>query len=184
MLEVWKPYKDYPIEVSNTGKVRTVERDVTYSDGRVFHYRSKEIPQHITRDYYYITISINSKTKNFRVNRLVAELFVPNPNNLPQVNHKDEDKLNNRADNLEWCTVKYNSNYGEHNKKLSDSLKNHPKQSKPILQYDLNGNLIKEWPSVRQACRELGFDNGSLSKYARGLTNWKHCYGYDWKYND
>lgn len=142
MLEEWKQYKDFPFEVSTLGRVRTIQRVVKYKDGREYNYSSKIIKQHITREYSYIAITLHSKKYNFRVHRLVAETFIPNPNNWPQVNHIDENKLNNRVENLEWCTAKYNSNYGTHTKRVAEKLTNGP-LAKKVAQYDLDGNLIK-----------------------------------------
>lgn len=183
MLEEWKQYKDFPFEVSTLGRVRTMQRVVKYKDGREYNYSSKIIKQSITREYSYIAISLHSKTYNFRVHRLVAETFIPNPNNLPQVNHIDENKLNNRVENLEWCTAKYNLNYGTHTKKVVEKLTNGP-LAKKVAQYDLDGNLIKVWDSIREIKRCLGYDNGTISKFCRNKVNCKHCYGFIWKYSN
>lgn len=181
MLEIWKQYKHFPFEVSTLGRVRTVQRVIRYKDGRVYNYPGKIIKQFLTREYSYVTISLHTKSHNFRVNRLVAETFIPNPDNLPQVNHIDENKLNNRVENLEWCTAKYNNNYGTHTKKIVEKLTNGP-LAKKVYQYDLYGNLIKVWDSVMEIKRCLGYDTGSISKFCRNKVNWKHCYGFIWKY--
>jgi len=180
-MEVWKKYKDYNIEVSNTGKVRTTERDVLYKDGRRHHYDSKELKQHIIRQYYYVTLSIDGKSKNFRVNRLVAECFIENPYNLPIVNHKDENKLNNSADNLEWCTASYNNTYNDSHLKRGVNLQN--KRSKKVYQYSLDGTLIKIWPSIREIRRVKGYDNGQISKCCNNKLKNNISYGYIWKYS-
>ena len=128
MEEIWKDIENYEglYQVSNFGKVRSVEREIVYSDGRVYKYKSSIIkPSYNKRTGYYSTcLRKNGKPKTFRLNRLVAQAFLPNPNNLPSVNHKDENKLNNSVwvnedgsidfekSNLEWCDDKYNSNYG------------------------------------------------------------------------
>lgn len=128
MEEVWKDIENYKglYQVSNFGKVRSVEREIVYSDGRVYKYKSSIIkPSFNKRTGYYSTcLRKNGKPKTFRLNRVVAQTFLPNPNNLPSVNHKDENKLNNfvwvnedgsvdiEKSNLEWCDDKYNSNYG------------------------------------------------------------------------
>lgn len=128
MEEVWKDIENYEglYQVSNFGKVRSVEREIVYSDGRVYKYKSSIIkPSFNKRTGYYSTcLRKNGKPKTFRLNRVVAQTFLPNPNNLPSVNHKDENKLNNfvwvnedgsvdiEKSNLEWCDDKYNSNYG------------------------------------------------------------------------
>ena len=128
MEEIWREIKGYEglYQVSNLGRVKSLEREIVYSDGRVYKYKSLIIkPSFNKRTGYYSTcLRKNGKPKTFRLNRVVAQAFLPNPNNLPSVNHKDENKLNNSVwvnedgsidfekSNLEWCDDKYNSNYG------------------------------------------------------------------------
>ena len=102
--------------------------------------------------YYRVGLSKNNHEKKYLVHRLVAETFIPNPLNLPDVNHKDENPLNINCDNLEWCTKQYNSNYG------TAQLRSIEKRAKKVYQYDINGNLIKIWGSVRE-CRREGYTN-------------------------
>lgn len=100
--EIWRPVVGYEglYEVSSYGRVRSLRR------GRI-------LTSSINRDgYVRCHIKVNGVSKYYLVHRMVAEAFIPNPDNLPQVNHKDEDKTNNRVENLEMCNAKYNSNYG------------------------------------------------------------------------
>lgn len=105
MEENWKiidgTYRPY--EVSNLGNVRSLD----FIDKSNHLRKGEMLPKHLVRQYYYVNID----RKLMRVHRLVANAFIPNPDNLPQVNHKDENKLNNCVDNLEWCTSKDNCNY-------------------------------------------------------------------------
>lgn len=110
--------------------------------------------------------------KNVYVHRLVAELYIPNPDNLPEVNHKDENKLNPCAYNLEWCTPKYNSNYGN---RLS-------KFYKPIIQYDLEGNFIKEWNSQKEIVDNCGYSQSFLSQCLHSDN--PVAYGYLWRFKE
>lgn len=91
-------------------------------DGRVFNLTVKKYmtPQDDGRGYLFIGLSNQGKRKFFKIHRLVAQAFIPNPDNLPEVNHKDEDKHNNCVDNLEWCDVRYNRNYGTRNQKIKE----------------------------------------------------------------
>ena len=112
----------------------------------------------------YLRIDLDNKT--YKIHRLVAEHFIDNPDKLPQVNHKDEDKSNNSYLNLEWCNNKYNANYGSRVKKVN--------------QYDCNDNLIRTWSSMKQASLELNIQLSHICSCCRG--NRKSSGGYKWKY--
>ncbi|RFZ78320.1 endonuclease [Lacrimispora amygdalina] len=113
--EVWKPIFGYEdlYEISNYGRVKSIERLVK-SNNNNFRLQKESIrkPTVNNRGYFSIRLCKNGKYKAQFIHRLVAIAFIDNPNNLPEVNHKDEDKKNNRVENLEWCTRKYNMNYG------------------------------------------------------------------------
>lgn len=119
MKEIWKPIRGHEgsYEVSNLGRVRSVDRDRLYGGGRnkpyVRHLPGKVLRQFLDGkgNYLHVSLGGNSPCKN--VHRLVAEAFVPNPNGYLEINHIDENKRNNSADNLEWCTRVYNNNYGD-----------------------------------------------------------------------
>ena len=130
--------------------------------------------------YYYVCLSKNGIVKNYFVHRLVAEVFLPNPDNLPCVNHKDEDKSNNNVDNLEWCTHEYNINYGTRNKRIGKSNTN-GKRSKPVLQYTLDGQFVKEWSSIME-CKRNGYNHGHIIECCR--KNRKTHKGFIWRYKD
>lgn len=109
---------------------------------------------------------------NKDVHRLVASAFIENPQNLPQVNHKDENKQNNTVTNLEWCTEKYNANYGTRNDKLK----------KQVLQFDISGNFCKRYISVREAAKSVGGYAGNISSCCRHIL--KTAYGFVWRYEE
>lgn len=125
MKEIWKPIMGYEglYEVSNLGNVKSVERYVKSSHRGYVGYRklNSKLLKPTVNKWGYRTLSLRKDNKYtaVRINRLVAQAFIPNPDNLPCVNHKDENKLNDAANNLEWCTYKYNNNYGDRNKKIS-----------------------------------------------------------------
>ena len=171
--EIWKPKKDYEglYEVSNFGRVKSL--------GNGKSKKSKLLkPGKNKQGYLFVIFYKNGKRKTFRVNRLVAEAFIPNPDNLPQVNHIDENKENNIVENLEWCDCKYNINYGTHNERSAKTRIN-GKLSKPVLQLSLTGEFIKEWESVRE-CGRNGFDKGNVSACCRGER--KTHKGFKWCY--
>ena len=128
--------------------------------------------------YSVVGLSKNGETKTCKIHRLVAETFIPNPENLPEVNHKDEDKTNNfvflnedgtvnkEKSNLEWKTPKENSNHGTRNERISKALTN-GKKSKRVLQLSLTGELIREWPSTNE-CGRNGFDQSTVAACCRG----------------
>ena len=113
----------------------------------------------------------------FLVHRLVAEAFLENKNKLPEVNHKDENKENNRVDNLEWCASKYNANYGTRNIRMIKQ-----KCSKPVIMLDLSGNELKRFESLGDASRETGFDISAIIRVCKGKQ--RTSMGYKWKYAD
>lgn len=122
-IEIWKDIKNYEgiYQVSNLGRIKRL--DYIASDGRKLKQRIKK-PTLSNNHYLMIWFGVNKKRKAFLVHRLVAETFISNPDNLPQVNHKDENKLNNNVNNLEWCTHLYNQMYGNRNKKIGLIHKN------------------------------------------------------------
>lgn len=173
MEEIWKTIEGYPnYMISNLGRVKSLNYHNTGKEKILNLYKK-------TGGYLYVCLTKNKKHKWYRVHRLVAEALIPNSNNYPQVNHKDENKQNNCVENLEWCTTDYNHNYGNRNKKISDKLTN-GKTSKKVFQYDLQGNFIKEWPSVREIQRQLGYSNQNIC--ACCLGKYKQSYGYIWSY--
>lgn len=108
--EIWRPIEGYEglYEVSSYGRVKSVDR---YDNNN--HFRKSELMNFFyVGGYLRVVFSKNGIVKKYLVHRLVAQAFIPNPDNLPQVNHKDENKTNNNVDNLEWCDAKYNRNYG------------------------------------------------------------------------
>lgn len=123
-MEVWKKIDGYDYyEVSSEGRVRSVGRwENTKHGGR--RYRKGKMLKLVDRGNGYLFVGIFNENghKSASIHRLVAEAFIPNPDNLPQVNHKDENKLNNNVENLEWCTVEYNLNYGNHNRNIVDNM--------------------------------------------------------------
>ena len=120
--EIWKDIDGYPgYQVSNYGRVKSLDR-VSFKGsnmkGRILNQRTNE------KGYLLVRLqnSDTGESDMFRVHRLVALAFIPNPGNLPQVNHKDEDKTNNNIDNLEWCTNWYNNHYGTRYERQKETI--------------------------------------------------------------
>ena len=153
MKEIWKDIKDYEghYQVSNLSRVKSIK------------FGKERILKPVTDRHGYLLVSLwkNNKQKTYKVHRLVAEAFIPNPYNLPQVNHKDENPLNNNVNNLEWCNSKYNCNFGTRIERISK------RRSKTVLQYDLEGNFIREWQSTRE-CGRNGYDQGHVAACCQG----------------
>lgn len=125
--EIWKDVVCFEglYEVSNFGNVRSVTRTITRKDGRVYVKQGKQLKSFVTnKGYEYVMLNDFSSKQHLKtVHRLVAQAFIPNPDNLAVVNHKDENKLNNAATNLEWCTQSYNMTYNQINQRISSKLK-------------------------------------------------------------
>ena len=140
--------------------------------GSVWSYKSNKFlkPSNNGKGYYQISLCKDGKGKNYLIHRLVAEAYIPNPEGLPQVNHKDENTQNNCASNLEWCDAKYNANYG------TRTERSNKKRSKPVYCIELD----KTFYGARQAARELGLDNSSIIKCCKG--RYKTHGGFHWMY--
>lgn len=172
---MWKNIKGYEglYQISDEGEVRSLNYNKT---GKAQLLK----PADSGKGYLFVGLCKNGKRKKFKVHRLVAMAFIPNPSNLPYINHKDENKENNCVSNLEWCDRKYNNNYGTRNQRIAEKTTN-GKLSKPVRQYDLKGNFIQEFPSTHEVERKFGYNNGNISATCNG--NQKTAYGYRWKWS-
>lgn len=166
MKEIWKPVVGYEnlYEVSNFARVKSLK------------FGKERILKPGTNRYGYLHVNLykNNKRKDFLVHRLVAEAFIPNPDNLPLVNHKDENPSNNFYTNLEWCTNEYNLNYGTAQQRKSYKL------SKSVCQYTLDNELIKIWSSLTECKNKEGFNIGHIYECCRGIR--KTHKGFKWSY--
>ena len=164
-MEEWRDIEGYEglYQVSNYGRVKSLK----HLDELVLK------PSKKRNGYLGVVLCENGNTHSFGVHRLVAEVFIPNPQNLPQVNHKDEDKTNNRVENLEWCSSKYNVNYGNRNTICAEIF------SKKVYQYTLDNELVKIWQST-QECGRNGFLQSCVSSCCQGKQ--KTHKGFKWSY--
>lgn len=166
MKEIFKDIKDYEglYQVSNLGRVYSIRTN-------------KFLKPKLNRCGY---LSVNLKYKGSHVtksiHRLVAQAFIPNPNDFPQVNHKDEDKTNNCVDNLEWCSAKYNINYGTARERTAQHFR------KSVLMFDLNNNFIKEFNSAAEAGSYVNGNSSNIIGCCLMYEHYNSAYGYKWKY--
>lgn len=184
--EQWKDIKGYEglYQVSNFGRVRSLDRYVNCgirNNNKVLK-KGKIIKQSISNNYLRVGLCNGKAQKSKLVHRLVAKAFIPNPNNYLCINHKDENKLNNCWNNLEWCTNKYNNTYGTRLTRISKKMQNNKKLSKAVNQYDLNNNFIKKWESTKQIERELGINNAHINACCQNKKHRKTSGGFIWKY--
>ena len=165
MNEIWKDINGYEgkYQVSSLGRVRSVPREWEQANrhGTLSRYRIDGciIKPIFRRGYLSVGLRTDPKhLKRFQVHRLVAQTFVPNPDNMPQVNHKDEDKTNNRADNLEWCTARYNANYGTRPNRIGKA------NGIAIGKYDLQGNLVSTYATRQEAAEKENVTRACMDK--------------------
>ena len=184
-MEVWKDIAGYEglYQVSNMGRVKSLERFVQ-NHGKMQHHpeQVKEPSEKKRKDrrqgYLGLILYKNNIGKNCYVHRLVAMAFIPNPGNKETVNHKNGNKHDNRACNLEWNTYKENNEHA-YTTGLNDcNHRRNCKGSTPVSQYDEDMNLIKTYPSMREAERQTGIDCAAISLGV--IKGWKYG-GYIWK---
>jgi len=195
--EEWKDIPGWEgyFQASNLGRIRCLERNYKIAGYNVFHLgkRKSRILTLWENDngYMMVDLCVGGFKKHFTVHRLVTKAFIPNPDNLPCINHKDENPKNNyihinpdgsvdlEKSNLEWCTYKHNSNWGSRNEKM---VKNRGGKSacKQVLQYTLDGEFVAEYPSAAEAGRKIGVHVSGITFCCRG--KYKQAYGYIWKY--
>ena len=173
-MEEWKNIEGFNgYQVSNEGKVKSLNYNHTKKERILKSEKDKD-------GYLQVVLYKNGKPVMKKVHRLVAQAFLENPQNLPQVNHKDECKTNNSVDNLEFCDNKYNINYGSRTQKCAEKQLNHPTKSKRVDQINAQtGEVIRQWESTREAGRN-GFKQNHVSDCARGAI--KQYKGFIWKY--
>jgi len=186
MKEIWATVTGWEsfYEVSNLGRVRSKERIVNVRNGKKRTIKERILFPFTTKSgYLCVKLTLGRVEEHKYIHRLVAQAFIPNPNNYPQINHKDEDKTNNIVQNLEWCTNKYNINYGHTIEKIRKSNINHPSKSKPVVQIDKNGNVVSEFVSASEATRIVGTSKSNCSSIlgvCRGEN--KTAFGFYWKF--
>ena len=172
--EIWKDIPGYEnlYQISSTGRVKSLNYRGT-GEEKVLR------PGLSSSGYYYVSLFKNGERKSFRVqvHRLVALSFIPNPNNKECVDHINGIRNDNRSENLRWCTQKENMNFPLARKNKI----NNPKLSKPILQIDkVTGEVINEFPSTKEAERQLEIYQGNISSCCNGKLN--TAGGFIWRY--
>ena len=175
MQEIWKDIEGYEgYKVSNLGRIKSLNYNHTGKE--------KILKLRLNSDgYYYVFLCKNGEMKNFKVHRLVALSFIPNPENKECIDHINGIKVDNRVENLRWCTQKENMNYPLAKKNISQSQINNPKKSKTVLQLDINTRkIINEFPSAMEACRQTGISFQNISACCNGKL--KTSGNYIWKY--
>lgn len=173
MEEIWKDIEGYEgyYQISNLGRVKSLNRICKHPSGVTRRVNERIMKFDINKlGYLRVHLAKDGTDKKISVHRLVAQAFIPNPDNYPIVNHKDENPSNNNIKNLEWCDIKYNNTYGNKIKKLY----------KEIIQLNKEGKIIKYYPNTVQASKETGIVRCTITNCLNGRT--KTAGGYIWKF--
>lgn len=171
--EVWKTHPDYDfIEVSNLGRIRTKDRIVIDKNGIKRVVKGRVLKQrHDKNGYMCVNFSVNGKTVTLKAHRAVAICFIPNPNNYPEVNHKDNNRANNVVSNLEWCTNQYNIDYKKNFGTSAAEL-----LGKPVIAVNLETSEVFWFESQSEAARQLGVFPQNIYAVVKGKRNKIHGY--------
>lgn len=163
---MWKQIQEYKgkYEISDEGEVRRI------STGKILKQKVEK------NGYVRVHLSVDGVAKSELIHRLVAKTFIPNPHKYKTVNHKDENKKNNRVCNLEWCDMSYQNRYG-----IGAKNRNKAKE-RPVLQYDKSGNFIARFDSIKKAATELGLNSTSIHCVCNGKRRYKSTGGYIFRY--
>ena len=182
-MEIWKPISGYEgfYEVSNLGRIRSLERIVECSDGRKRKIKDRTLKgSSYSGGYSGVTLHKDGCAKSVNIHLIVAEAFVPNPLEKEEVNHKDENPSNNHASNLEWVTHKENINYSTRTERARKAIVE--AQGRAVRQLSRDGELVAEYESLSEACNATGTHVSNITKCAKGI--YKTAGGYIWKYKN
>lgn len=172
-MEKWEDVIGYEglYKVSNRGRVKSVDR--IDSMGRLHKGRILSIATQ-PNGYCFVNLWSNGRQSHNMVHRLVASAFIDNPYGYKEINHLNEDKSDNSAENLEWCTHKYNMNYGTGHKRSAKA------QGKPVLQITTDGTVIKKHESIAEAARRVKVNKKSILSVCKGKGH--TAAGFRWQY--
>lgn len=189
--EVWKDIPEYEgwYQVSNMGRIKSLDREFSFQRSCDSVPRIKKLKGQIikasysNRGYLICHLKKNGTSKVVKHHRIVCCAFYENPYYLPEINHKNEQKTDNRASNLEFCTRRYNATYGTAIQRITSKTRNHPNTSKPVYQFSKNCVLIKKYPSIKQAVRETGVKAANIRSVCIGGKS-STAGGFIWSYTD
>lgn len=171
-MEIWKDIPGYigNYQISNLGRIKNLN----------WHNSHKAKIVELKPDKSgYVRLRIK-KEKTLKIHRLVATAFIPNPDGLPLINHKNENKADNRVENLEWCDAKYNVTYNGNSQRIGDKLRNGPCSKMVAMVDSKTGIIMRVFPSAMEIERYYGYDRSNINKCCRNER--KQAYGYVWKY--
>lgn len=180
--EEWKDIKDFEglYQVSNYGRIKSLMK-ISKTNGRI--YPTIILKCHVnTKKYLDVDLCKNGKSKRYRIHRLVANSFLHNENDYPQVNHIDGNKSNNTLSNLEWCDNSMNQKHAFLNNLNHRGKYGYSPKSKRVYQYDSEHNFIREWDSIIRISHTLGYSDSFISQCCK--RKYKRAYGYVWRYKE